>query len=130
MNGKKNLLLLLVLIVLSSAYYLYDVKWANEAKKKKEISQRFIGLNQTSNLEKLSYSGKKNKYVLKRDGNGFSIVKPISASVDEEVLEKILKVVEKIKEERRIGKVTSLEEFGLDKTSEELSMTFKKTKNN
>ena len=128
MNGKKNLLLLLVLIVLSSAYYLYDVKWANEAKKKKEISQRFIGLNQTSNLEKLSYSGKKNKYVLKRDGNGFSIVKPISASVDEEVLEKMLKVVEKIKEERRIGKVTSLEEFGLDKTSEELSMTFKKTK--
>ena len=129
MNGKKNLLLLLILIVLSSAYYLYDVKWAKEAKKKKETSLKIIGSKETSNLVKLSFSGKKEKYVLKRDDKGFVIVKPIVARVDEDELKKILKVVSQIKEERRIGKVSSLADFGLSKSSQKLSMTFKKSKN-
>ena len=128
MNGKKNLLLLLILVVLSSAYYLYDVKWAKEAEKKKEISLKLIGSKDTSNLEKLSFYGKKNKYVLKRNAKGFSIINPIVASVDEEVLEKMLKVVSQIKEQRRIGKVKSLEDFGLKNTPQLLSMKFKDSK--
>ena len=128
MNGKKNLFLLLILVVLSSAYYLYDVKWAKEVQKKKEISLKLIGSNETSNLERLSFYGKNNKYVLKRNGKGFSIIKPIVASVDEDVLDKMLKVVAQIKEQRRIGKVDSLKEFGLSDTKQLLSMNFKNSK--
>jgi len=127
-NGKKNLFLLLILIVLSSAYYLYDVKWAKETKKKKETNLKFIGSKETSNLIKLSFSGKKNTYVLKRDDKGFVITNPVSARVDEDEIKKILKVISQIREERRIGKVSSLSDFGLKKTSEKLAMTFKNSK--
>mgnify|MGYP001177603466 CR=1 FL=1 len=65
---------------------------------------------------------------MKRNAKGFSIINPIVASVDEEVLEKMLKVVSQIKEQRRIGKVKSLEDFGLKNTPQLLSMKFKDSK--
>ena len=113
MNPRKNLILLLVLAIAGGAYYLYDVKWASEKKEREELRLKVLKGIDAKNLMRVSVDRKDEPYQIIRTEKGWRFVKPVDAAVDEEAMERMLKVAAGMKEERRIPKAPDSAEFGL-----------------
>jgi len=110
-NPKKNLILLLVLILAGGAYYLLDVKWAGEKKAEEERKAKI----DEKRLMRVSLAREKEPYQLIRTEKGWRFVKPVDAAMDEEQQEVILKTASDLKPSKKIGNVPDVSEFGLDK---------------
>ncbi len=115
MNPRKNLILLLVLLVIGGAYYVYDVKWAAEKKTAEERKVKLLkGIDQKA-LIRIDLSRKEEPYEIIRTEKGWRFVKPIDAVVDADEAEKLLEAATKLRERVRIGDVKDRAEFGMDK---------------
>ena len=115
MNPKKNLILLLVLIVLGSAYYVYGVKWAAEERAAEERKVKLLkGINDKA-LIRIDVRREEEPYQIIRTEKGWRFVKPVDAAVDKDEVEILLEAATKLRESNRIGKVKDRAEFGMDK---------------
>lgn len=122
MSPRKNLLLLLVLLVAGSAYYLVDVKWAQEKKAEKEKKAKILRGIDPKLLLRISLERKKESYQIIRTDKGWRFVKPVSAPVGKKEIANLLKSAAGLKEHRRIGPTTERANFGLEKP--EYKITF------
>ena len=115
MNPKKNLILLLVLVVLGGAYYVYDVKWAAEERAAEERKVKLLkGIDEKA-LIRIDVTREEEPYQIIRTEKGWRFVKPVDAAVDADEVEKLLDAATKFRERRRIGDVKDRAEFGMDK---------------
>ena len=115
MNPKKNLILLLVFVILGSAYYVYGVKWAAEERAAEERKVKLLkGIDEKA-LMRIDVSREEEPYQVIRTEKGWRFIKPIDAAVDSDALEKLLEAATKLRERRRIGDVKDRAEFGMDK---------------
>ncbi len=115
MTPRKNLILLLVLLVIGGAYYVYDVKWAAEKKALEERKVKLLkGIDQKS-LIRIDVSREEDSYQIIRTEKGWRFVKPIDAAVDVDEAEKLMDAATKLRERVRIGNVKDRAEFGMDK---------------
>ena len=78
MNPKKNLILLLVLILAGGAYYLLDVKWAGEKKAEEERKAKVLKGIDEKRLMRVSLAREKEPYQLIRTEKGWRFVKPVA----------------------------------------------------
>ena len=115
MNPKKNLILLLVLVVLGGAYYVYDVKWAAEEREAEERKVKLLKGIDEKTLIRIDVTREEEPYQIIRTEKGWRFVKPVDAAVDSDALEKLLEAATKLRERRRIGDVKDRAEFGMDK---------------
>ncbi len=114
MNPKKNLFLLLVLLLAAGGYYLYEVKWAGEKRAAEERKVKLLkGIDEKA-LIRIDMSRKEEPYQIIRTEKGWRFVKPMDAAVEEEEVEKLLKAASELRERRRIGNVKDKSEFGMD----------------
>ncbi|MDA1000975.1 MAG: DUF4340 domain-containing protein [bacterium] len=125
MSLKKNLLLLVVLLIAGSAYYLVDVKWAREKAADKERKAQILRGIDPKLLLRISLDRKKESYQIIRTDNGWRFVKPVSAPLDKEEMENLLKLAAGLKEHRRIGTVTQRADFGLETPGYKLTFGLK-----
>ena len=101
MNPKKNLILLLVLVVLGGAYYVYDVKWAAEERAAEERKVKLLkGIDEKA-LIRIDVTREEEPYQIIRTEKGWRFVKPIDAAVDADEVEKLLDAATKLRERRR-----------------------------
>ena len=103
MNPKKNLILLLVLIISGGGLYLYDIKWAAEKKTEEERVAKILKGIDKEKITRISVERKKEPYQLIRTERGWRFVKPIDAPVDSDVAEALLQAAGALKEERENG---------------------------
>lgn len=122
MNTKKNLALLLILVVASVAYYLFDVKWAGEKAVEKERKAKVLKGIDSKRLIRFSLERAKESYQIIRTDKGWRFVKPIDAALDEDQLEALIKTASDLKPSKKIGNVPEVSEFGLDKPK--MTLTF------
>ncbi len=122
MNPKKNLALLLILILAAGAYYLYDVKWAGEKKAEEVRKAKVLKGIDSKRLMRVSLEREKESYQLIRTEKGWRFVKPVDAAMDEEQQDGILKTASDLKPSKKIGNVPDVSEFGLDKPR--MTLTF------
>ncbi|HBK81629.1 MAG TPA: hypothetical protein DDZ83_18500 [Nitrospinae bacterium] len=115
MNPKKNLILLLVLAIGAGAYYFYDVKWAGEKKVEKERKAKILKGIDEKRLIRLSLQRKKEPFQIIRAEKTWRFVKPVDALMDGDGQKVVIQAAVDLKPYRRIGKVTDISEFGLDK---------------
>ena len=125
MNPKKNLILLLVLIILGSAYYVYGVKWASEERAAEERKVKLLkGIDEKA-LIRIDVTREEEPYQIIRTEKGWRFVKPVDAAVDADEVEKLLEAATKLRERRHIGKVKDRSEFGMDKPKMKISFGLK-----
>ncbi|MEE9239696.1 MAG: DUF4340 domain-containing protein [bacterium] len=122
MNPKKNLILLLVLLLAGGAYYLYDVKWADEKKAEEERKAKVLKGIDSKRLIRVSLEREKEPYQIIRTEKGWRFVKPVDAAMDEDQQEGILKTASSLKPSKKVGNVSDVSEFGLDKPR--MTLTF------
>ena len=114
MNPKKNFILLLVLILLGGAYYVYGVKWAAEERTAGERKVKLLkGIDEQA-LIRIDVSREEEPYQIIRTENRWRFVQPIDAAVDADEMEKLLEAATKLRERWRIGNVKDIAEFGMD----------------
>ncbi len=125
MNPKKNLILLLVLIILGSAYYVYGVKWASEERAAEERKVKLLkGIDEKA-LIRIDVTREEEPYQIIRTEKGWRFVKPVDAAVDSDEVEKLLEAATKLRERRRIGNVKDRTEFGMDKPKMKITFGLK-----
>ncbi|MDE0333030.1 MAG: DUF4340 domain-containing protein [Nitrospinae bacterium] len=115
MNPKKNLILLLVLIILGSSYYVYGVKWAAEERAAEERKVKLLKGIDDKALIRIDVTREEEPYQIIRTEKGWRFVKPVDAAVDADEVEKLLEAATKLRERNRIGNVKDRTEFGMDK---------------
>ncbi|MAE05291.1 MAG: hypothetical protein CMH76_03045 [Nitrospinae bacterium] len=115
MNPKKNLILLLVLLVAGVGYYLYDVKWAGEKKAEEDRKAKILKGVDSKRLMRISLQRKEAPFQLIRAEKNWRFVKPVDALMDEDQQEIVIKAAADLKPHRRLGKMSDISEFGLDK---------------
>ncbi|MYA97464.1 MAG: hypothetical protein F4X91_13775, partial [Nitrospinae bacterium] len=82
MNPKKNLILLLVLVILGGAYYVYGVKWAAEERAAEERKVKLLkGIDEKA-LIRIDVSREEEPYQVIRTEKGWRFIKHIDAAVD------------------------------------------------
>ena len=84
MNPKKNLILLLVLLVAGVGYYLYDVKWAGEKKAEEDRKAKILKGVDSKRLMRISLQRKEAPFQLIRAEKNWRFVKPVDALMDED----------------------------------------------
>ncbi len=125
MNPRKNLILLLVLVLMGGAYYFYDVKWAAQEQAAKEREVKLLkGIDEKA-LIRIDVLKEEEPYQIIRTEEGWRFVKPVDAALDEEETEKLLKAAAHLRERRRIGSVTNKSEFGMDKPKMKITFGLK-----
>ncbi len=115
MNSKKNLILLLVLILAGAGYYLYDVKWAGEKLAEEDRKAKILKGIDSKRLMRISLQRKEAPFQLIRAEKSWRFVKPVDARMDEDQQEFVIKAAADLKPNRRLGKMPDISEFGLDK---------------
>ena len=125
MNPKKNIVLLLVLIVAATGFYLYDVKWAAEKKTEKERIEKVLKGIDKEKITRIAVERKNEPYQLIRTEKGWRFVRPIDAPVDSDVAEALLQAAETLKEEREIENAQNRADFGLEKSSLKINFGLK-----
>ena len=125
MNPKKNLILLLVLVILGSAYYVYGVKWASEERAAEERKVKLLkGIDEKA-LIRIDVTREEEPYQIIRTEKGWRFVKPVDAAVDADEVGKLLEAATKLRERNRIGDVKDKAEFGMDKPKMKITFGLK-----
>ena len=122
MSPKKNLILLLSLLLAGGVYYLVDVKWAGEKKAEEERKAKVLKGIDPKVLMRISVQRKEEPFQIIRTEKIWRFVKPVDAAMDEDQTEIVLKAAASLKPGRKVGKVSDISEFGLDKP--QMSITF------
>ena len=125
MNPKKNLILLLVLIILGSAYYVYGVKWASEKRADEERKVKLLKGIDDKALIRIDVTREEEPYQIIRTEKGWRFVKPVDAAADSDEVEKLLDAATKLRERQRIGNVEDRTEFGMDKPKMKITFGLK-----
>jgi len=117
----KTIILFVIGIFLFSWYYFYECKIC---KKKEEISEmkKKLFLLDKKNVSFLGiYNNDKEIECVKEKGN-WEIKKPQRIKGDNEEIERIIENVLNLKEERSLGKIENLEEYGLSSPAKKISI--------
>ena len=122
MSPKKNLILLLTLLLAGGVYYLVDVKWAGEKKAEEERKAKVLKGIDPKALMRISVQRKEEPFQIIRTEKIWRFVKPVDAAMDEDQTDIVLKAAASLEPGRKIGKVSDISEFGLDKPR--MSITF------
>lgn len=128
MKNKQILITFIILVLLGSYYYLFEVRKKQEDIKKKEYEEKLFPDLKRENITEVQVINKNGKFVFKKSGNDWEIVEPIKDFADNSSIDNIVNAYSNKKGIQKIEKANP-SDFGLTKT-DELIETEVKTSDN
>lgn len=122
MRFRTTLILAIILGIVSAFYYLYEYKGAPKREKARAEKDRIFSFSD-KDFEELTIKKKDEMIHLKRDGDGWGIIKPLTEKGDKEAIDSLVNSLTTAKKEREIdANPQKLSDYGLEKPSLEVEI--------
>jgi hypothetical protein len=125
MRWQTSAVLALLLVLVASFYYVYEIRWAPDRERAETRKGRVFSA-EAADVTALELKRPDDTVALKRDGEAWRLTAPIAARGNRGTVDETLTTILTAKIDREIdAKPASLADFGLEKPAAQVSLTLK-----